>query len=137
MSHPETQAKRIDQGKQHTHLNSATAQWVQAHKYHLADLPAPGEQWTGDDVDYTPQEILKMKNEGVIIRQYNNERDENYYQYYVTNEDAFEAVQTFLKQAEEKEGFLPCGHDGFVNQGDVLECKVCESEHTKAEVRDS
>lgn len=113
-------------GNTHTELEHSSAQWVQANVYHLEDVPAPGEKWTGKDVPYTPQELLKMKNEGVIKRLFNKERDDDYYPYYETDEAGFAAVQTFLKQREMGEGFLPCGHSGFKHvYNGWLECKRC------------
>jgi hypothetical protein len=124
----------VDRQKRHTDLDSSSAQWVQTHIYHLADIPEPGDEWTGQDVPYSPQELLKMRTMGVIKRIYNGERDDGY-RYYKTQPEGFEAVKIFLKQAEQSEGFLPCGHDGFRNQGDTLECKRCGAEHDKEAVR--
>ena len=49
-----------------------------------------------------------------------------------TNEDAFEVIQDVL--SGESDSLLPCGHNGFVNLGDQLQCKVCKRRHGRSVV---
>lgn len=41
----------------------------------------------------------------------------------------------WAKKVEDSEGLLPCGHDGFVNEGNELRCKRCEETHAKEAVQ--
>lgn len=136
-------------------LNSSTMNWVRKNYHELRHLPEPGELWTGSDVPYGPNRLVKFRIEGIIKREKNGQRDERYNHYYETSRVGYEVIQDYLESYDHSDRLLPCSNPecpgkGFTNLGDewaddrpltfesgagLLECKDCGEIHSKEEVR--
>ncbi|ELY91448.1 hypothetical protein [Natrialba taiwanensis] len=107
--------------------------WIQHNRHDLEKLPEPGVEWSSNQIGMSKSNICKLRHEGLITlverREYKSKAN-----LYMTKPVVYQAVQAYLEMDDE-DGFLPCGHDPFVNQGDVLECKICEKEHRKEAVQ--
>jgi len=112
-------------------LANVTANWVRANTHQLEQLPEPGSVWTASEAGFRTPLINQLKVKGIIERVGSTKSQRGRYK---TKKKAFEGVVYFLERARESDGLLPCGHDGFVNQGGVLECKRCGTEHDRSEV---
>ena len=119
-----------------TRLNEYQSKFVKKHRIRLKDLPKPGKRFEIEDVQADQYLIKQCMQQGVIKRV-----DRSYTRgtwmrsVYQTTEDGYDAIQKWLEIDEQTDGFLPCGHDGFTNHGDSLECKRCGEIHDKSEVR--
>ena len=122
----------LDNSDNHTDLEPNTALWVRKNIHDLEKLPAPSEEWQLRDVDIGHSLLSKLRDKDLIDR-LDRERGSKIYTYR-TKPETFEAIQEFLRREEKSDSLLPCGHNGFVNQGDVLECKRCDETHPKSEV---
>lgn len=118
-----------------TELGSGTSQWVRNNKHKLKALPEPGKEWTSDVPGYDRGMINKLRIEGLIVKVSNRSADNSKKNTYRTTTAVYEAVHNYLERERESDSLLPCGHDPFINHGDVLECNVCGEEHSKEAVR--
>ena len=122
----------LDKSGDHTDLEPNKALWVRKNIHDLEKLPAPSEEWKLREVDIGQSLHAKLRDKGLIDRLDRKEGTKTYT--YRTKRVTFEAIQEFLRREEKSDSLLPCGHNGFVNQGDVLECKRCGTPHDKSEV---
>ena len=122
------------QNRRHGLVTQSTAQWMQAHKEELKDLPEPGCEWQSkNQPEHIQSRVSSLSANGLIERVGRN----GSVTVFETKQRTYEKLRE-LWEKDTDEGLLPCGHDGFLNIGDgKLQCKRdnCKEIWTKTEVR--
>ncbi len=127
-----------EMSKQRTDLRRGQVGWLRRHFREIEDLPKPGNKWTARDVDFDRHMILRLKAKELIERVYDGTRssDGRSNKFYRTTEEAYEALQMYLRKAERSDSVFPCGHSAILNERGVdgITCGECGKVYDKSEV---
>ena len=100
-------------------LSSGDRGFIRVNAIELAELPEPGTEFlSGDWPDYLRDRQHKMVSHNVIQKVEMDIVGRDYRAVWTTNSVAWEHIQHYAQIRKEKDGYLPCGHDGFVTIGD-------------------
>jgi len=121
-----------------SNLGMGASMWLRNNAIKLQGLPEPNQEWERRDVNEHIQDVIvALSRNGIIKKQRSAyEFGRGYYYIWSTNPQAYKMLTEQWQQ--DQDGFLPCGHHGFTNLGDVIKCKrdTCGMEFSKERVRE-
>jgi hypothetical protein len=141
MSHDANYTKGAQRGSMYAtteydySMRPGPAQYLKCYADDLLPLLDVEGAWTCRDVDIPRQRLSGLHEKDVIEKVGTTEVEREY-----VNHDGKRTVGVWQLTAAARErletraehdrpGLLPCGHTGFINEGDHLACKTCEATH--------
>lgn len=118
-----------------TNLSPGDSMWVKNNVYDLKDIPEPPVKWTHPELGHDKSTRVQLSNRNLVVKHDYEDMSVQKRRQYSATREFYNAIQTWLAIHEESDGLLPCGHDGFKNHGETLECRRCGAIHKKEVVR--
>jgi len=117
-------------------MDGGGAQWLKCHADELAPLLDAEPPWRAAEVSVNKESLSAMADKN-IVEQVDSMRVEG--EYTTRNVGLWQLTAPARERLRdringEREAGLPCGHSGFINEGEELMCKTCEERFSKEEV---
>jgi len=118
-------------------MDGGGAQWLKCHADELAPLLDAEPPWRAAEVSINKESLSAMADKN-IVEQVDSMRVEG--EYTTRNVGLWQLTAPARERlrdrlSSDREAGLPCGHSGFINKGEELMCKTCESKFPKEALR--